>query len=85
MSKISDYREECSFWTNLYQKRALQLVDSMMPDDEPAHDVVILQENPCHLPGVFFTGIDMFGRFIGECVEIANYYGFIIIQIKVVT
>ena len=53
----------------MYQKRALELIDDGTRRDE--HDaVIIVQENPCHLAGIFFTGIDMFGRDIDEYIEI---------------
>ena len=71
VSKKSEYREEWSFRTNIYQKRALEVVigyDRMRPDEEPAYDAMILRDNPCHVSGVFFTGIDIFCRFDNEIV-----------------
>lgn len=56
----SHYRKECSFRTNLYQKRVLQVAE-VNNENEPAAQEMILEENPCHMTGVFFTGIDIFG------------------------
>lgn len=69
VAKKSEYREECR--NDIYQKRALQVVigyDRMRPDEEPAYDAMILRDNPCHVSGVFFTGIDIFCRFDNEIV-----------------